>query len=86
MYTLRRHLSSLGSSKSSPLAVNLRQGVTLAYAVVFALSFAFVVKAHAMGVMNVAAHANSALFIALAASYGTLFIRGTSARPKHTAL
>lgn len=85
VYTFRNHLNSL-RSKSSPFARDFRQGVCLAYSIVFVLSFLLVIKAHVFGVMNLAAHLNSVLFIGLASAYATLFVRGLGTSTKHTGL
>ena len=82
VYTLRNQLFTPRNKPSR----DLRQGVCLAYCVVFALSTALVLKAQLAGVMNVAASVNSVLFVSLAGAYGLLFFRGMSGAPsKHTA-
>ena len=85
VYTLRSQLFTQ-RGQSSPFSRQLRQGVCLAYTVVFGLSFCFVVKAQVVGVMNMAASVNSLLFLGLAAAYGILLFRSTSGAPKRMAL
>jgi len=85
VYTFRSQLFT-PRGQPSPFSRQLRQGVCLAYTVVFALSFCFVIKAQIVGVMNFAANLNSLMFLGLAASYGVLLFRSTSGAPKRLAL
>ena len=85
VYTLRSHLFT-ASGHAAPLSRHLRVGVSTAYTVVFALSFAFVVRAQIMGVMNLAATSNSLLFLSMAAAYGLLAFRSSSSAPRRIAL
>jgi len=86
VYTFRSQLFTPRGGQPSAFTRQLRQGVCLAYTIVFALSFCFVVKAQIMGVMNVAANVNSVLFLGLAGAYGVLLFRSTSGAPKRLAL
>ena len=76
MLSLRAHLLSR-PGQSAASSRQLRLGVCAAYALVFSLSFALVLRAQVAGVMNLAASVNSLLFLSMAAAYALLALRCT---------
>jgi hypothetical protein len=85
VFSLRSHLFSRQGQPAAS-SRHLRLDVCAAHATVFSLSFALVLRAQLLGVMNLAASVNSLLFLSMAAAYALLALRSTDRLPKRLKL